>query len=154
MRLYLVQHGEAVAKDIDPGRPLSANGEQEVRNLAAFLETQRVNVERIVHSGKLRARQTAEILAEKLLFKGEVVAISGIDPGDSVIEFSPRAHKLKQHTMLVGHLPFLGKLIAYLTTGHEEHDIVAYHPGSCVCLERDPEKDWRVCWMLRPDLIK
>jgi len=154
VRLYLVQHGEAVAKDIDPGRPLSTKGEQEMQRLAVFLETHRVNVERIMHSGKIRARQTAEILADKLLFKGEVEAISGIDPSDSVIEFSPKAHKLKQNTMLVGHLPFLGKLVAYLTTGDEQHDIVAYHPGSCVCLERDTEKGWKVCWMLRPDLIK
>jgi phosphohistidine phosphatase len=55
MRLYLVQHGEAVSKDIDPDRPLTAAGRQDIELLASFLWRHRVSVSRIIHSGKARA---------------------------------------------------------------------------------------------------
>jgi phosphohistidine phosphatase len=38
--------------------------------------------------------------------------------------------------MIVGHLPFLGKLVALLVTGSEENEIVEYQVGSIVCIER------------------
>ena len=154
MNLYLVQHGTAVTKDIDPDRPLSPQGEQDVRQLAEFLDKCGVHVERLLHSGKLRARQTATILADKLLLDGEIEAVSDIDPNDSVAAFSPTARKFKQDTLLVGHLPFLAKLVAHLTTGNDELTIVDYTPGSIICLERKVENGWRIRWMLRPDLIK
>jgi Histidine phosphatase superfamily (branch 1) len=66
MRLYLMQHGAALAKDVDPARPLSEQGEQDVRRIAAFLARAGVGVGRIWHSGKRRAEQTAELLAAAL----------------------------------------------------------------------------------------
>ncbi len=67
MRIYLVQHGEAVAKDVDPERPLSEQGHNDVEKIATFLGNTQLGMERILHSGKLRAEQTAEIFADKLL---------------------------------------------------------------------------------------
>ncbi|MBF8270705.1 MAG: phosphohistidine phosphatase SixA [Gammaproteobacteria bacterium] len=154
MNLYLVQHGQAVTKEVDPGRPLSPQGEQEIKRMAVFLEKSGVSVDRILHSGKMRAHQTAEILADKLLLKGEIEAIAGINPNDSVEDFAGKLHKLKHDTMLVGHLPFMARLVAYLTSGNADHEIVDYRPGSIVCLELDAEQNWRIRWMLRPDLIK
>ena len=154
MNLYLVQHGHAVAKEVDPGRPLNPQGEQDVKRLAEFLGKSGINVARILHSGKMRAHQSAEFLADKLLLKGEVEAITGINPNDSVEDFADKLHKLKQDTMLVGHLPFMARLASYLTTGNADHEIVDYQPGSIVCLELDAEQHWRIRWMIRPDLIK
>ena len=37
MYLYLVQHGAAVSKEIDPERPLSQEGRAEVRKVASYL---------------------------------------------------------------------------------------------------------------------
>ena len=122
--------------------------------MARFLGKSGVSADRILHSGKMRARQTAEILADKLLLKGEVEAITDINPDDSVRDFAGKLHKLKHDTMLVGHLPFMARLVACLTTGNTDHEIVAYQPGSIVCLEPDTEQNWRLQWMLRPDLIK
>ena len=152
-KLYLVQHGEAVSKDVDPGRPLSPVGEEDVKKISEFLQNSGASVDRILHSGKMRAHQTAEILAEKLLHEGEVEAITGINPNDPVTDFSPKIRKLQHDVMLVGHLPFMAKLASYLVTGQEEPVIVAFKPGSVVCLEQNEAGDWQVQWMIRPDSI-
>ena len=63
MNIYLVQHGEAVAKEVDPERPLTESGRSDVRRMASFLGAAGVRVSRIMHSGKVRAKETAELLA-------------------------------------------------------------------------------------------
>jgi len=153
MRLYLVQHGEALSKEEDPGRPLSRRGKHDVVQLTEVLYKSGITVDAVLHSGKMRAQQTAETLAEKLLLKGKAEAITDINPNDAVQDFSLKVNKFKHDTMLVGHLPFMAKLVSCLTTGKEELDIVDYKPGSIVCLEQDVERKWRICWMLRPDFM-
>lgn len=66
MRLYLVQHGEAKKEEEDPLRPLSERGREDVQRVAKYVEKLDIKASIIFHSGKLRAKQTAEILAEKL----------------------------------------------------------------------------------------
>ena len=111
MRLYLVQHGEALSKDVDPDRALSNNGHADVVRLAAFLEG-RVQVSAIVHSGKMRARQTADLLATVLAPGLPVEAVSGINPNDAVEPFMQQTAEAGRDTLVVGHLPFLEKLVA------------------------------------------
>lgn len=50
MRVYLVQHGDAVPKEVDPDRPLSDTGRQDIERLAKFLNAAKVRVSRIIHS--------------------------------------------------------------------------------------------------------
>ncbi len=66
MRLYLVQHGDALSKDLDPKRPLSAKGRRDVARLGEELARSTLTVERILHSGKLRAKETAETICAAL----------------------------------------------------------------------------------------
>ena len=153
MKLYLVQHAMPVSKDIDPGRPLSPEGEKDISKMAEFLRASDHTVSRILHSGKMRARQTAEILAEVLLISGEIEATDGINPNDPVQYFSLRAHKFEHDTMIVGHMPFMAKMVSYLVTGNEEQAIVAYRPGSVICLKQSPGESWQIQWMLRPDTL-
>ncbi len=153
MKLYLVQHAMPVSKDIDPGRPLSPEGEKDISKMAEFLRASDHTVSRILHSGKMRARQTAEILAEALLISGEVETTDGINPNDPVQYFSLRAHKFEHDTMIVGHMPFMAKMVSYMVTGNEDQAIVAYRPGSVICLKQNPEELWQIQWMLRPDTL-
>ncbi len=153
MKLYLVQHGMPVSKDIDPGRPLSPEGEKDISKMAEFLRASDHTVSKILHSGKMRAHQTAEILAEVLLISGEIEATDGINPNDPVQYFSLRVHKFEHDTMIVGHMPFMAKMVSYLVTGNENQAIVAYRPGSVVCLKQDLEESWQIQWMLRPDTL-
>jgi phosphohistidine phosphatase len=58
-----------------------------------------------------------------------------------------------QDTMLVGHLPFMGKLASWLLSGTEQADAVSFRPGSVACLERGAEGSWTLAWMIRPELL-
>lgn len=153
MKLCLVQHGDAVSKDVDPDRPLSEKGRRDIARLAAFLQRAGVRTERIVHSGKTRAEQSALSLAEALLGDGEIEATDGIAPNDAVEKFAKKLGRSSGDTMLVGHLPFMARLVAHLLGGSADAVRVAYQPGSAVCLERLDSGDWQLLWMLRPELL-
>ena len=77
MKLYLAQHGEACAKDIDPERPLTDQGRDDIERLAAFLARAGIQVERVIDSGKLRAAQTADLLAAAVAVVGLLGRFSG-----------------------------------------------------------------------------
>ena len=152
MKLYLVQHGEAVSKEEDPERPLSAKGKKDVMKLAACLKAAGQRVDLVLHSGKLRAMQTADILAEAILVEGAIEVREGLKPNDTVQDLLLDEHN--KDTMLVGHLPFMARMVSYLVTGKDEPAIVNYQPGSIVCLEKDEEEEiWQIQWMLRPDTV-
>ena len=148
MKLYLVQHGLALDKSIDADRPLSEKGRQEVLAMALWLQKTGINVEQIYHSGKTRAQQTAEIYASKLSASNTQV-LKGIKPNDDVSAIASSINKLDTDTMIVGHLPFMQRMVSSLLTGTEEMNC-HYQPGSVVCLNK--EDSWSLEWMLRPDL--
>ncbi len=80
MHLYLVQHAEAKPREDDHQRPLSDQGRADIQKVAAFLGDRGIPVSRIIHSGKLRARQTAEALAERMIATGGVSETDGLAP--------------------------------------------------------------------------
>ncbi len=152
MRLYLAQHGDAVDKSVDPGRPLSRRGEQDVRGTASVLARAEAAPKQIMHSGKIRAKRTAEIFAEALNASADAGEISGIAPLDSVVDFAKRLPELGDEVMLCGHQPFMGRLVSYLLAGNDETPLVEYVTGSVACLESTPDNRWVLCWFLRPEL--
>ena len=87
--LFLVQHGEAISKELDPDRPLSPAGNEAVTRMAAFMKHSGIGLDRVLHSGKTRARQTAEIFAKSICESGATESIEGIKPNDSIEEFVP-----------------------------------------------------------------
>ena len=154
IQIYLVQHGESVAKEIDPDRPLSERGRIDVARIAEFLKNAGVTVDKILHSGKARARQTAEIFAVTLSKSRVLVAISGIDPNDPVDQLIEQINMWTENTLVAGHLPFMAKLVAKLLLGNAAPVVTVYQPGSVVCLAKDEDGHWRIQWMLRPELFK
>ena len=84
MRLYLIQHGDALSKDLDPKRPLSAKGRQDVARLGEELARSTLPVERILNSGKLRAKETAETIFAALGERQSLESLAGLGPNDSV----------------------------------------------------------------------
>lgn len=154
MRLYLVQHGEACAKEVDSERPLTAQGRADVERLAAFLQRPGIRAKRVIHSGKLRAAQTAEILAPAIA-SGVALEISGlVNPNDDPRAFDWQSDSWDRDTLIVGHLPFLAKLTAHLVVGDEGKLIAAFQPGSILCLEHADGTGWTVDWMIRPELLR
>ena len=153
MKLYLVQHGEALPGAEDPERPLSERGRQDVQALTEILGAAGVRVARVWHSGKLRAAQTAAIIADRVCPRCRTEAIAGIKPDDSTAEFTQDVDVWEEDTLVVGHLPFMSRLVSRLVCGDPEQELVSYYPGSVVCLERSGAHSWRVLWMLRPDVF-
>lgn len=153
MKLYLVQHGEALPGDVDPERPLSQQGQQDVQAMAEMLDAAGVRVARVWHSGKRRADQTAAIIAGYVCPHCRTEAIDGIRPNDSTAEFSQDVDVWQEDTLIVGHLPFMSRLVSRLACGDPERELVSYVPGSVVCLERCGAHSWSVQWMLRPDVF-
>lgn len=152
MAIYLVQHGISFAKEDDPARGLTPEGEKAVRLIADVAAHYTVRVERIVHSGKWRAERTAQILATALEPSGGVGARSGIAPKDEV---EPVAAELDpgSNLMLVGHLPFMERLVSFMTTGSTDFKPFKFQNGGIVCLDRDKAGErWYVKWALMPDI--
>ena len=153
MRLYLVQHGEAKPKDVDPERRLTEKGRRDAEKVAAFLRPLGLAVTAVRHSGKPRARETAEILAGALDAKGGVVERAGLAPNDPVAPVAEEINSAAEDTMIVGHLPFLGKLASALVAGEESTGVLAFRNGGVVCMVRTDEGAWAVLWAVTPDVV-
>ena len=153
MKILLSQHGDAVAKEVDADRPLSDKGRSDVGRVARFLGAGSVRVSRILHSGKTRARQTAELLAEGLQCDRPVEAVANLNPNNSVDEWIEQAGGWSEDTLLVGHMPFMGKLAAGLVSPDGSTPVVEFYPGSVLCLGRNEDTGWQVCWMIRPEIL-
>jgi phosphohistidine phosphatase len=151
MNVYLVQHAEAKPEEIDPDRPLSERGRRDVEGVAAVAGRLGIEVGQIRHSGKLRAEQTARILGEALSPDRGVVAVEGLGPVDDV---EPAANDLdvtSEPVMLVGHLPFMERLIGELVVGDPDEAIVDVQNAAIVCLSQSDEV-WQVSWILTPEM--
>jgi len=153
MKLYLVQHGEATPEEVDPSRPLTARGSSDVERMARFARQAPVRIPLIWHSGKLRARQTSELLAVSLQPPEGIREVSGLNPNDPIEPMLEQLAASQADLMIVGHLPFLAKLASTLLLGSVA-DIIAFRQGGIVCLERGQDRRWRLAWMLTPELIR
>lgn len=153
MRLYLVQHGEAQPEAVSAERELTPQGRVDVGRLADFLGARGVRAARLYHSGKTRARQTAEILAARIAPGTAPEALAGLSPNDPVPPVAAQARDWIEDTLLAGHLPFMGRLATVLVAGREDPPVLAFQPGSIACLERNPGAGWEILWMLRPELL-
>jgi phosphohistidine phosphatase len=154
MKLYLVQHGEACKKEVDPERPLTERGREDIDRLAVFLKQAGIRADRVMHSGKLRAMQTAEQLSKVIAPGIEPQMSDGINPNDDPKTFDLRRNGEDMDMLVVGHLPYMAKLVAYLVVEDEDKLITAYQPGSVVCLESLDNTCWQINWMMRPELLR
>ena len=153
MHLYLVQHGEAKSKEQGPQRHLTEKGLRDVQKAADFIKALTLTADAIWHSGKARAAQTAEILASAIAVSQGVLQREGLAPNGPIAMIAKELSSLDEDVMIVGHMPFLGKLASALVAGDESADIIAFQQGGVVCLERDEDNIWRVKWMIIKELM-
>ncbi len=152
MKLYLIRHGEAVLEQVDTERPLSKKGRDGAAKVAAFMQQAKVKVNEIWHSRKLRAKQTAEIIAEAIEVD-EVLEINGLLPNDPVIDILDEIYEADEDLVIVGHLPFLAKLFAQLLVNDESCEIIEFKASAAVCLNHNPDIGWEVCWLVSPEIL-
>jgi phosphohistidine phosphatase len=152
MNVYLVRHGEAVSEQQDPQRPLTSSGREAVERVAWMAAAKNVQVSAIFHSGILRARQTAEILAEALQCASTVQPLSGLRPQDDPAIAKAEIEASESPIMLVGHLPHLHRLLALLLSGDPESEVMEFPPATMICCSNDTSK-WKICWTLTPQFL-
>lgn len=152
MKLYIVRHGEALSRFINPARPLSFDGRRSMEKLAAFLKPQKLSVAEIWHSGKERARQTAEILSSAVTSQKEIKSIEGLNPEDPVEPVIEEILNLRDDLMIVSHLPFVDNLTRKLLIGGRDNEFITFPTGGMACLDTSLG-NWRLVWFLYPELL-
>jgi phosphohistidine phosphatase len=147
--VYLVRHGEAEPASENPARPLSRAGREAAEQIARLARERRVEVAAIYHSGILRAQQTAEIFAEHLKPPSGTKAISGLLPEDDPAAGKAELEMATEPIMLVGHLPYMNRLVALLVRGDSEATVVNLQPAAIVCCS-NVAAQWKIEWHLAP----
>ncbi len=155
MKLYLVQHAEALSKEEDPDRPLSTQGRTDIGKIAAYtIGRAPVEVDQIFHSSKTRAKQTADALGNVLQPANGVKEDPDLGGGDDPSIWANRLADMNKDVMLVGHMPHLRKLASLLLCGDQDTKIIDFQNSGIVYLYRDDDNDdWMVKWILTPEII-
>ncbi len=152
MAIYVVQHGKNLAKDKDPEKSLSHEGQTETERIAKVAKGYNIKVSMIVHSGIKRAGQTAEILASYFNPENGVSAVGNMNPLSDAVDFS-RAIEMDKNIMFVGHLPFLERLVSYLVTGRSDNCIFKIQNSGILCLDKfDPYDHPVIKWGIMPNI--
>jgi len=152
MRIYLVQHGLAMDEQQDPDRPLSGQGLEDVTRVAGFLSLfEKPKPSHIFHSGKKRAQQTAEMIAEAWHIKN-VAEAEDLSPNANPEVWEAKLHAMHEDVLLVGHLPHLPKLASLLICGDLEVQPIRFRNGGVLCLEKDVS-GYKVLWQINPTMF-
>lgn len=151
-----MQHGLAVAAEVDPDRPLTEEGRLAVARVARHAAACGVSIDRILHSGKSRAAQTAAILGAELGC-AEVARVGGLKPNDPVDSVAAAVID-RDHpgsVALIGHLPSLERLASLLVAGDPGAHTVAMRNGGLVKLvPAAVGPRFSVAWIITPDVAR
>lgn len=150
MELTLVRHAIAEDGPDDAARPLSKKGrkrfEQSVKTLGAL----GFGFERVLHSPKRRAVETAELL--RPLCKGELQAtpLLAREPGVELWALLEG-----ERVAVVGHEPHLSSLLSWLVTGEASGENFELKKGAVAQLEGEPgPAGMRLLALLQPRVLR
>jgi phosphohistidine phosphatase len=141
-----VHHGEALGADIDTRRPLSDRGAQHATRLAAEAAARGARPDVVWHSGKLRARQTAEAFWRACNPLATFGATKDLQPDDPPVWIRDRLRGETRDVMIAGHMPHLAGLLHLLlpaaaTRTFPLHGAVALETG-------DRGETWKELWRI------
>jgi len=160
MNLYILRHGIAVdhgtpGYENDADRPLTPEGERKMSRIAKAMRALDFGLDLILTSPYVRARQTAERVAEVLKLEKKLELTDTLTPGGdskALIELISRHPKAPENVLLVGHEPYLSGLVSLLVTGTEGFTVVMKKGGLCK-LRIDSLQHGRcamLAWLLTP----
>jgi phosphohistidine phosphatase len=148
VRLYLVHHGDAVGPEVDPRRPLSAVGQLAVDMTAAEAARRGVRPGIVWHSGKLRARQTAEAFWRACNALAPFSATRDLQPDDPPSWIRERLRSESLDVLIAGHFPHLPRLLGLLL-GESDGSAREFPLHGVVALEtEDDGESWKELWRL------
>ncbi|MDQ8200477.1 phosphohistidine phosphatase SixA [Pelagicoccus enzymogenes] len=152
--LYLVRHAHAESDaPSDALRPLSPKGHRQCDRLVkAFFRNQQIQTPAIWQSGLLRARQTAEALAQGLDITAPLEQRDGLAPYDNPSDIADQLNALDHSCLVAGHEPNLSLLASLLIAGHDNFQRIVFPKASILCLSRmkvGPQATpWQIEWHL------
>ncbi|MFA6954739.1 MAG: phosphohistidine phosphatase SixA [Thermoanaerobaculia bacterium] len=150
MKVYLMRHGEAAARQGESESALTLNGERQADETARVLARQGAAVDIIYHSAKRRARETAQLVASKLNPARGTELLDGLSPDDSPFDLAALIEDLVEPALFVSHLPLLDHVAGLLVEGNAEATVVGFARGEAACLEKSSPGEWQVVWKHRP----
>jgi phosphohistidine phosphatase len=153
MHLYFLRHGEADWPNwnrSDDERPLTERGKKEMRKVADFLERLEVSLDEIVTSPLPRAKQTAEIVAErlKLSLQEDRILKPGFD-ASGLEKIFEKYHG--ENIMIVGHEPDFTEVISALTGAALKLSKAGI---ALINLYDRSAADGRLLWLFPPKIAK
>ncbi len=161
MNLYLVRHGDALARGggvaTDVQRPLSKLGEDEARRAGRLLAWVDPTVAFVLTSPALRAVETGRLIAAALPSRPEVKTSERLKPGSRIDDILREIIDGGRDSLVaVGHQPDLGTLIAWLVADGGPASLML-PPGTVACIELQPDIQFpraNLRWLAPPDLIR
>jgi len=152
MRIYLVQHALALDASVEPKRPLSQQGKQDIVRTAGFLSLfVQPQPKFVFHSGKLRAKQTAEMFAEAWHLKGEIMQADDLSPNADAQVWAAKLNAMSDDVLIVGHLPHLPRLASLLLCEDMDKQPVRFQNAGVVCLEKTDDA-WQCIFHINPNM--
>ena len=160
MNLFLLRHGIAAERgtpgcERDADRPLTPKGERRLGQITDAMDGMGLTYDLILSSPYVRARQTAEIVAETLGLKKKLQFSDALTPDGDAKTLIAALNKLDPqpaNVLLVGHEPFLSELISTLTSG-DPHVAIDFKKGGLCKLEVETLRHGRcatLAWLLTP----
>jgi len=162
MNLYIIRHAIAIDEgtpeyDNDSERPLSDKGKKKMRQIAKGLRALGVDFDLILSSPYLRAKETAEILAEVSRTKADVAFSENLIPmGDPDLLISEMNEKYSANSIaLIGHEPHLSSLISLLVSDNASLDITLKKGGVCRLSADDLHHTRKATleWLITPGIL-
>lgn len=145
--VFLLHHADAVPPDVDHMRPLSGLGRAQADLVIAQVLARGARPATIWHSGKLRARQTAEVAWRTLNPFASFGAARGLQPDDDPDTMAVALDAETTDVLVAGHMPHLARLLHRLTTGLRDGGAASFPPHGCVALEKAEER-WEERWRI------
>jgi len=158
MNLFILRHGLAVEPGTagydDPDRPLTSEGKSKLKLIVAAMLKLELSFDLILSSPYTRARQTAEIVAERLKLSDRLELARALEPQGNLTDLVNLIKKRGpiENIMLVGHEPNLSELISFLVFG-ETQSVVAMKKAGLAKLAVTTLKAGRCAvleWLMTP----
>ena len=164
MNIYILRHGIAVEHgspdfEKDADRPLTPEGEKQLRKSARAMKRMKLEFDLILSSPLVRARQTAEIVAGEMKARKRLEISDALTPGGDVEALVRQLNEREpapEGVLLVGHEPYLSRLISWLTSGGE-NTAVDFKKGGLCKLETGQLRAGKcaaLAWLLTPKQMK
>ena len=131
-------------------QPLSGPGRAASARVAAAAADRGVSPDIIWHSGKLRARQTAELFWRACNPLAAFSAARGLQPTDPPRWMRDQLEDDSRSILLVGHMPHLARLLRVLCGESPDSAATDFPMRGCVALERQGEI-WREAWRVESE---